>query len=178
MKKILLIITLFLTQISFAQKLVSTKSTTKFFSSATLEDIAATTNKGKSVLDSSNGNIAFSIPINTFEFAKSLMQEHFNEKYMESEKFPKATFSGVIEGWENGISNSEAEAKGKLTIHGVTKTISAPGSVEYSKNKLTVTAKFNIRLEDYGVEVPSLMWQKIAEVVEVTIHYEYNSNDK
>lgn len=177
MKYNILLIAVLVSHVGIAQKVVSTKSSTKFFSSAMLEDITAITKKGKSVIDITNGNLAFSIPINSFEFKKSLMQEHFNEKYMETEKFPKANFSGVIEGWENGKSISEAVAKGKLTIHGVTKNIEVKGAVEFDKNKFVVTAKFNVRLEDYEVEVPSLMFQKIAEVVEVTINYEYNTNE-
>ncbi len=177
MKNLLLIVMLLASQTLFAQNLVSVKSHTKFFSSATLEDITATTTKGKSVIDTSNGNIAFVIPIKSFEFAKSLMQEHFNEKYMETEKFPKASFSGVIDGWGNGKSIEEATAKGKLTIHGVTKDIEASGSVKFDKNKLVLTAKFNVKLEDYDVEVPSLMFQKIAEVVEVTVNYEYPTDE-
>lgn len=178
MKNLIILLLVFTFQIGNAQKIVSIKSTTKFFSSATLEDITATTKKGKSVIDMSNGNIAFSIPINSFEFDKALMQEHFNEKYMESEKFPKASFSGVIDGWQNGKPIAKAVAKGKLTIHGVTKEIDAKGAVKVEKNKLVVTTKFNVRLEDYNVEVPSLMFQKIAEVVEVTIRYEYPTNEK
>ena len=178
MKKLLLVILIFSSQLVVAQKIVSVKSSTKFYSSATLEDITATTKKGKSVIDTSNGNIAFSIPINSFEFAKSLMQEHFNEKYMETEKFPKASFSGLIENWQNGKSDESATAKGKLTIHGVTKEVAATGSVKFVKNKVIITAKFNVKLEDYNVEVPSLMFQKIAEVVEVTVNYEYPTDEK
>ncbi len=177
MKNLLTIILIMASQVLFAQKITSTKSTTTFFSSATLEDITATTKKGKSVIDTSNGNIAFAIPIKSFEFSKSLMQEHFNEKYMETEKFPKASFSGSIERWEYGKSMEEATAKGKLTIHGVTKEITTKGTVNFSKKKLIITAKFNIKLIDYGVEVPSLMFQKIAEVVEVTVNYEYPTNE-
>lgn len=176
MKNTLLILLLVGCQTLLAQKLSSTKSTTTFFSSATLEDITATTKKGKSVIDSSNGNVAFAIPINSFEFKKSLMQEHFNEKYMETEKFPKASFSGMIEEW-NGKNLDIATAKGKLTIHGVTKEVSVVGKAVFEKNKLVLSAKFDVRLEDYGVEVPSLMFQKIAEVVEVTINYEYPTNE-
>jgi len=176
MKKILLIGLVVSSHALFAQKLTSTNSITTFFSSATLEDIAATTKKGKSVIDTSNGNIAFSIPISSFEFEKLLMQEHFNEKYMETEKFPKASFSGLIEKW-NGESLEVATTKGKLNIHGVTKEIIVNGNVIFEENRLILTAKFNVRLEDFGVEVPSLMFQKIAEVVEITINYEYPTDE-
>jgi polyisoprenoid-binding protein YceI len=163
--------------IGVAQKLTSTKSSTTFFSSAVLEDITATSKKGKSVIDRNNGQIAFVVSIKSFEFVKSLMQEHFNEKYMESEKYPKANFSGTIIDWKAGESLEEATATGKLTIHGVTQNITAKGSVKYEKKKLLITAKFKVKLDDYDVEVPSLMFQKIAEVVEVTINYEYPTNE-
>lgn len=165
-------------QVGVAQKIISTKSTVTFFSSATLENITATTNKGKSVIDTLNGKIAFSIPIKSFQFDRSLMQEHFNEKYMESEKYPKASFTGTIEGWEKGKSMEHALAKGKLTIHGVTNEITASGSVKFINKKLIITAIFNVKLEDYGVEVPTLMFLKIAEEVEVTLTYEYPTNEK
>lgn len=177
MKNLFTILLVLGSQMAIGQKLTSTKSSTRFFSSASLEDITATTTKGKSVIDTSNGNIAFAIPINSFEFDKSLMQEHFNEKYMETEKFPKASFSGVIEGW-NGSSLDDATAKGKLTIHGVTHEITAKGTVNFEKKKLIITSKFNVRLENYDIEVPTLLFQKIAEVVEVTINYEYPTNEK
>ncbi len=160
-----------------AQKVLSVSSTTRFFSAALLENIEATTTKGKSVIDLSTGEIAFSIPISSFQFDKSLMQEHFNEKYMETEKFSKANFSGIIKNWENGKSISAAIAKGKLTIHGVTKVVTTSGLVKFEKKKLFITAKFNVKLQNFGIEVPSIMFQKIAEVVEVTINYEYPINE-
>ncbi len=178
MKNVFIIGLVLLSQLSFAQKVISKSSSTKFFSSATLEDITATTTKGKSAIDLSNGQIGFSIPIKSFEFAKSLMQEHFNEKYLETEKFPKATFSGQIENWNNNTSIEKAVAKGTLKIHGVAKELSSVGSVTFNKDKLIVTAKFNVRLEDFNIEVPSIMFQKIAEVVEVTVTYEYPIDEK
>ncbi len=165
-------------QWSFAQKLISIKSETSFFSNAVLEDISAISNKGKSVVDLSNGDIAFSIPIKSFEFDKALMQEHFNEKYMESEKFPKATFTGQIESWENKRSNEKATTTGVIIIHGVSKELKVSGLVEFRDNKLFILAKFKVRLEDFGIKVPSIMFQKIAEVLEVTIHYEYQIDEK
>jgi len=178
MNKILIFILLTVGNCAFAQNLVSSSSKTIFYSSATLEDITAVTTKGKSAINVTTGEIVFSIPINSFEFDKSLMQEHFNEKYMESEKFPKATFTGQIEQWENNKSIDKAVAIGTLTIHGVSKKLSSEGSVTFNKDKLIVMAKFNVRLEDFEVEVPSIILQKIAEVVEITINYEYPIDEK
>ncbi len=177
MKIYLTLLVSFMCNLLFAQKLVSSASSTMFYSTALLEDITATTDKGKSVIDLSNGEIAFSVPVSSFEFAKSLMQEHFNERYMETDKFPKASFKGVIEGWKNQTSIVDAKANGTLTIHGIAKEVEAKGSVTFKRAKLVIEAKFNIKLEDFGVEVPSIMFQKIAEVVEVTVTYEYSINE-
>src|SRR5690349_8061189 len=84
----------------FSQKYVAEKSQITFFSDAALEDITATNKKASSIFNSANGEIVFSVPISEFQFAKSLMQEHFNEKYMESDKYPKSTFQGKIENYD------------------------------------------------------------------------------
>ena len=170
MKKTLLIVGIVIAGVpSIAQKFVTEKTYVRFFSDAAIEDITAENRKTSSIFNSSTGEIVFSVPIRDFQFAKSLMQEHFNEKYMESEKFPKATFQGKIENYEleaGGVQ--EATALGKLTIHGVTKEVEIPGTIEKKNNKLLMKTKFIVKLEDYGIEIPQLLWQNIAEQVEVT----------
>jgi hypothetical protein len=161
-----------------AQKFVSTSSEVKFFSGALLEDIEAVNTKSKSVLDSDNGQIVFSIPINQFEFKKSLMKEHFNEKYMESDKYPKATFKGQINNFEREKTNTDAIAEGELEIHGIKKNIIIPGSLEYKNDVIIVHAVFTVKLEDYEIKIPTLLFQKIAEEVEVTISFEYKKYEK
>ncbi|MFZ6010736.1 MAG: YceI family protein [Bacteroidota bacterium] len=155
-----------------AQKFKSEKSFVSFFSDAAIEDIAADNKRSSSIFDTASGDIVFSIPINEFQFQKSLMQEHFNEKYMESDKYPKATFSGKISGFNpatEGIQN--AIAKGKLTIHGVTKDVEIPGTIENQVDKLLVKSKFIVKLADYKIAIPRLLWQNIAEQVEVTVDF-------
>jgi hypothetical protein len=155
-----------------AQKYTSEKSSVTFFSSATLEDIKADNTKSSSVFDASNGNIAFVIPINEFQFKKSLMQEHFNEKYME--KYPKSTFQGKIIGFDaNATATQNVKAQGKLTIHGVTRDVEIPGTIEKQGDKLVMNSVFIVKLVDYKVEIPKLMWQNIAEQVEVTVNFTY-----
>ncbi len=100
MNKILLIILLLSAYPGIAQKYKSTSGTIKFYSEELLEDITAINKDVKSIFDNESGQIVFSLPITGFEFAKSLMQEHFNEKYLESEKYPKATFKGTITGYQ------------------------------------------------------------------------------
>lgn len=171
---IILFLSFFLIQVGFGQHYRSNKSAVSFFSSATLEDISAESIKGTSVIDLGKNQMAFSIPINSFEFDKSLMKEHFNEKYMESDKFPKSTFVGKIAGFDssrNGIQKTQAE--GEMTIHGVTKKIKIEGAIEKKGNLLLLSSSFIIRLEDYKVKIPKLLWQNIAEQVEVKINFEY-----
>ena len=170
MKKTLLILGIVIAGVpAIAQKFVTEKTYVKFFSDAAIEDITAENRKTSSILNSSTGEIVFSVPIRDFEFDKSLMQEHFNEKYMESEKFPKATFQGKVENFDPQASGvQEAKAFGKLTIHGVTKEVEIPGTIEKKGNKLLVKTKFIVKLEDYDIAIPQLLWQNIAEQVEVT----------
>lgn len=157
-----------------AQKYVVADGMISFFSSATLEDIKAENRKVASVFNSATNEIAFSIPINEFQFEKKLMQEHFNEKYLESEKYPKSTFSGRVEGIDlTAKGPQKATAKGKLTIHGVTREVEIPGTIELQSGNLLMKSTFVVRLEDYKVKIPQLMWQNIAEQVEVTVDLLY-----
>jgi hypothetical protein len=157
-----------------AQKFVSESSTVSFFSDASLEDIAATNKKPVSLFDAGTTDIAFAIPMKEFMFDKSLMQEHFNEKYVESDKYPKATFEGKVSGFDKdkaGLQN--VVATGKITIHGKTKPVEIPGTMEVINGKIQLKTKFMVKLEEYNVSIPKLLWQKIAEEVEVSMDVLY-----
>ena len=155
-----------------AQKYSTEKTFVSFYSHATIEDITAENTKAVGAFNSATGDIAFSIPIKEFQFAKSLMQEHFNEKYMDTEKFPKSTFQGKVTGYDaNSTGVQNVKANGKLTIHGQTKEVEIPGTIEKGGDKLTMKSKFIVKLEDYKIDIPQLMWQNIAEQVEVTVDF-------
>jgi hypothetical protein len=159
---------------STAQKYSTERGQVSFFSDAAIEDIEAVNTVVGSLFNASTGDIVFIMKIRDFVFDKSLMREHFNEKYLESEKYPKSTFQGKIVGFSpvaNGVQN--VKAVGKLTIHGVTKDVEVPGSAEISGGKLLVKSKFIIKVADYNVKIPTLMWQNIAEQVEVRIDFTY-----
>lgn len=154
------------------QKFISEKSTVTFFSKATIEDIAAHNEKAMALFDPASGDVAFSVPIIEFQFEKSLMKEHFNEKYMETEKYPKGSFQGKITGYASGTTGpQQARATGKLTIHGVTKDIDVPGTIEWKGDRILLAAKFPVKLEDYKIKIPQLLFQNIAESVEVSIDF-------
>lgn len=178
MKKIWVLALSLISLTSFAQKNIVEKSTVVFFSDAAVEDITAKNTKSTSIFNVETGEIAFSIPIQDFEFAKSLMKEHFNEKYMETEKYPKSTFQGKIEGYDAKASGSQnAKATGKMTIHGVTKDVEIPGTLEFSPGKVQLHTKFIVKLEDYNVKRPQLLWKNIAEQVEVTADFTYKPHE-
>jgi polyisoprenoid-binding protein YceI len=177
MKRILLISAgIIVTFLANAQKFTSEKSYVKFFSDAAIEDITAENTKSSSIFNETTGDVVFSIPIKEFEFAKSLMKEHFNEKYMETEQFPKSTFQGKISGYQSTVTGEQkATATGKLTIHGVTQDVELPGTIVNSNGTITMKAKFMVKLADYKIKIPQLLWKNIAEEVEVTVEFNYKS---
>lgn len=157
-----------------AQKYTAEKAFISFFSDAAIEDITADNTKVTTIFNSSTGDVAFSVPMKEFKFAKSLMQEHFNEKYIESEKFPKATFQGKVSDFDASKKGpQQCHAAGKLTIHGVTKDIDVPGTMEVDGKKITMKSKFMVKVADYNITIPQLLFQNIAEEVEVTVDFTY-----
>jgi polyisoprenoid-binding protein YceI len=173
MKNLLIVFLLISASVS-AQKLSLEKSKVSFFSKATVEDIKAENAKTTSIFNVATTEVVFSIPITDFEFEKSLMKQHFNEKYLESEKFPKSTFSGKLSGYDsNAKGEQKVVAKGKLTMHGVTKEVEIPGTLEWTADKVIAKSVFKVKLEDYKIKIPKLLWQNIAEVIEVTLEFNY-----
>jgi polyisoprenoid-binding protein YceI len=158
-----------------AQKYAAEKSEITFFSEAPMENIHARNKKSVALLDLSSGQLVFSAPVNAFQFEKGLMEEHFNEKYMETHKYPKSTFQGSIMNFNPGKTGvQQVTAKGKLDLHGVTKEIEVPGTAEItSDKKIVIKTSFNVRLKDYNISIPQLLWQNIAEQVEVKLDFTF-----
>jgi YceI-like protein len=157
-----------------AQKFTAEKSSISFFSDAALEDIKAENNLVGSLFNSTSGELVYIVKIKDFKFEKSLMREHFNEKYMETEKFPKSTFQGKITGFKaNTPGQQKVRAIGKLSIHGITRDIDVPGTLEFASGKVNMQSKFIVKLVDYNIKIPKLVWQNIAEEIEVKIDFTY-----
>lgn len=157
-----------------AQSYQSTESEVTFFSSAPMEDIKATNKKATSLFDAATGSIAFVVPINGFQFRKSLMQQHFNENYLESDKYPNATFEGKVSGYDPESSGvQEAVAEGTMTIHGVAKKVKINGQISKVAGGLKIETKYPIKVADYGIEIPRVVFYNIAEIVEVTAIFIY-----
>ena len=179
MKRIVLATALLIASTAIhAQKIYSTKSgKITFYSKAPLEDIEAKNSEVESKLSAANGQVVFSLLVKGFRFENALMEEHFNENYMESNKFPKSEFKGYITNIKEINFNKDgsypARAKGNLTIHGVTKEVESNGTIDVRGGKVTAKSKFNISLKDYGIG-GALIGKKIADNIAITIdsHYE------
>ena len=172
-----------------AQKYYTKTGITEFDGSkAAFEPIKAKNNSSISAIDVSNGNIAALIKIKDFEFRLGLMQEHFNENYLESYKYPKSTFSGNIEISKGSAFDDNTEIfdyslvdenfmdiiiNGQLTIKGVTKEIITLGKIKKIENVLSLTSSFSIKLSDYDVKIPKVVFMKIDEVVKINLNYNY-----
>ncbi len=180
MKKILVICCLLCSGFAtFAQDVQTCRNAMfSFYSSAPLEDIEAKTTQGVSAINTATRAIYFKVPINTFKFRKSLMQEHFNENYLESEKYPHAEFKGKVlddvDLKKDGVYNVTVE--GDLLIHGVSKTYREKGTITVRNGLVSAKSKFNVRVADHKIKIPSLVVKNIAEVVEVTVEALYQPN--
>lgn len=143
-----------------------------FFSSAPVEDIQAGTNTGIAVFNLGTGEISFMVKIKSLNFPKALMQEHFNENYMESDKYPNATFKGRIVEPANLPVSGEVPVvlSGILKIHGVSKKREIPARLNISEDQIILTSKFNVACKDHEISIPKILWRNIAEVVEVRVN--------
>ncbi len=164
----------------FAQRYTLEDSKVHFFSSAVVEDIEAVNKDCKGVIDSKTDAFSFRIPIKSFVFPSSLMQQHFNENYMESEKYPNATFKGKIEGDYDLKKDGtyDVMAVGDLEIHGKKQPRKIHSQIIVKNGKASIKSTFNVKLEDHDVEIPSLMFQKIAEIIKVDMNSDLKLYEK
>lgn len=174
MKKIGLILGLivFCTGVQ-AQKYFTRVGEISFFSSTSIENIEAHNKTVTAVFDVSSGAIQFSVTMKSFHFEKALMEEHFNENYVESDEFPKSTFKGhIVEVSKIDLKkegNYLSEIKGKLTIHGVTKEINTQAQFTVKGEQVIGEAKINVNPEDYGIEIPGVVREKIAKELSIDV---------
>ncbi|HEY0056027.1 MAG TPA: YceI family protein [Pedobacter sp.] len=156
---------------TYAQNLSSKSVKVRFFSSTPIEDIKAVSQKGVAVLVAKTGEMAFQIPIKSFEFARGLMQEHFNENYMESNKYPFAKFSGKLNQPVDLTKDGEynVTAAGLLSMHGVSKQRSIPGKIKVSNGNVQLITSFEVACVDHNIKIPKLVITKVAEVVKVDV---------
>jgi polyisoprenoid-binding protein YceI len=161
---------------------VSKTNTTSFFAGTAVEDIDATNTKAVSLLNVNTGELSISIPNKEFHFKRALMEEHFNENYMESGKYPKSEFKGKIKNPEqyNFASTTPftLSVTGTLTIHGVAKERTMEVTVVNQGGKIEGKATFTIALSDHNIDRPKILWEKLAETVNVTTTFTYEPYKK
>lgn len=173
MKKAALFLGLFLVMIVGAKAQLYKTSTGKvsFYSKTPVENIEALSKNAAVILDSKTNNVVFKIFNTSFQFPNKLMQEHFNEKYMESETYPASTFSGKINEAVDYTKDGEYDVTvtGKLNIHGVTKERTIKGKVIVKNNTIQLLTDFKVKVADHNITVPSLVMAKIAEDIDVMV---------
>jgi hypothetical protein len=178
MKNLLVLTALVLLGLNLSAQKYSTKNGfVGFYSHTSFEDVKADNNQVASILDASTGDIVFQVLNKSFHFEKALMEEHFNENYMESETYPKSTFKGKI----GNIKDVDLSMPGKynvtvtgeMSMHGVTKTFSTPGTIEVTADGLVAVAEFKVNPEDYAISIPGVVRDKIAKEMTVSVNIKY-----
>lgn len=179
MKKIIFALLLLSASQADCQNLLLTKTgKISFFSRAkSIDKVEAENNEVSSILNTQTGEMVFAVLIKGFHFESALMEEHFNENYLESGKFPKASFKGNITNLSTVNFTKDGTypvtAQGDLTIHGVTKKTSATGSITVKGGKVNAFSRFAVKLKDYNITIPSLVADKISEDIDVTVDCKY-----
>lgn len=158
-----------------AQRLFTRDANVRFDATApnSPENIEAVNKSGTCVLDKNTGAVEMAVLIKGFLFERALMQDHFNENYLESTKYPKATFKGTIDNpgavnlGKDGVYKTNAT--GTLTLHGVAKTVTAPVTFIVKGGKLSASANFAVALADYNIAIPSLVADKVNKTANISI---------
>ena len=160
------------------QQFMTREGHVHFFSATPIENIEADNHQMSGLLDADTGEFAFQAQMRGFHFEKALMEEHFNESYVESEKHPKATFLGQIEAWNakelaDGKSHN-VTAKGKFNIHGVEQLVEIPGDLRWTGESWTLSAQFEVVLKAHDIEVPAVVKDNISPVIDVDVNATLN----
>jgi len=167
---------------TYSQDIFTTKTgTINFVSDAPLEVIKASSNKMAGVIKTSDKSFLFSMDIKTFQgFNSTLQRTHFNENYMESGKYPKATFEGKIIEDINFNENGSytVRAKGKITIHGVSQQRIIKSKLIIGNKTLKISSDFTVLLKDHKIQIPTVVYQKLAEEIKVNISAELSPQTK
>lgn len=177
MKRVfLLLVTTFVTGsiVSAQDKYFTKTGSISFFSHTSMEDIEAHNNKATCVVDTKTGAMEFAVLMKGFEFEKALMEEHFNENYVESDTYPKSTFKGKIDNLSavNFASNGtyNVTVSGNLTIHGVTKAVTSNGQFVVNGGKVTGTSEFTVQIADYNITVPAVVKDNISKTITIKVN--------
>jgi polyisoprenoid-binding protein YceI len=174
---ILFILLLGATNADTGSLLICRNATISLFSEAPLENIEARTGTGVSVLNVATRELQFTVPIRSFDFKKKLMQEHFNENYMESDKYPNAKFKGKFLEEINLEKDGDypVTVTGELEVHGVKRQRTIKGLMKIRDKKLSLSSTFDVKCQDHNIKIPQIVFQKIAETIRVKVDGSYSA---
>jgi len=172
-RAILFISLLATTTLQAQNRLFTRTGTLQFYSETPVENIEAVNHQASSVFDIETGEIAVSAQMKGFEFEKALMQEHFNENYVESEKFPATTFKGKLKNYDKSSFKTNQEYKieieGDLTLHGETKKINSIATIFWGEKNIKANSSFNVSPNDFNIKIPKAVINNIAESILVNV---------
>ena len=159
---------------SQSEKIIARQGQVSFFSYTSVENIKAQNNQVLSIIDLSSHDIAVSMLMNAFVFEKALMREHFNESYIESDIYPKATFEGQIIDFDPSIEGAQTRlVKGVFAMHGATKELEIKTKIERQDHIFIVSGSFQVLVKDYDINIPPLLAGNIAKTITVDFRFEY-----
>ena len=162
---------------ALGQQFMTREGHVHFFSSTPIENIEADNFQMSGLLDAATGEFAFQVQMRGFHFEKALMEEHFNESYVESEKHPKATFLGQIQDWGDALSDGtsqEVVAQGTFNIHGVEQPTDISGELRWTGESWALAAQFDVSLEAHNIQIPAVVKDNISPVIAVDVHATLN----
>ncbi|NAS29345.1 YceI family protein [Flavobacteriaceae bacterium R38] len=181
MNKIITLIFILTHYIGFSQsqaqeEVIARLGQVSFFSYTSVENIEATNNQSHSIIDLSNGEIAVSILLRAFVFKKALMEEHFNESYVESDIYPKIQLHGNILDFDSNLQGVQTKiVKGTMSFHGVNRDIEIKTKIDNTEGSYILSGDFEVNIKDYEIKVPPLLARNIAKTIKVTFRFEYQS---
>lgn len=182
MNKIVILLLLLIHLTDFettSDQFITRQGQVSFFSYTSVENIEAKNNQVLSIIDISKSEIAVSMLMNAFIFKKSLMHEHFNESYIESDLYPKATFEGEIIDFDSLATGKQTKMiKGRLTIRGITKDIEIKTTIENNNGSYLLTGDFEVAVQDFDIKIPPILAPNIAKIISITFRFEYEPYEK
>lgn len=174
MNKILFFLALlFIGNVLGQNQQISRQGQVSFFSYTSVENIEATNNTALTILDINKKQIAASMLMRAFVFRKDLMYEHFNESYVESDLYPKATFEGDILDFDKNEINQTKIIRGTLTIHGVSKPIEIKTDIVKKGNNYNFMGEFTAKVKDFNIKIPPILASNIAKIITVKFNFQY-----
>ncbi len=179
-KKILIFVTFFFVTLSTnAQNFITKNGKISFFSKTDVENIDAVNNQAVSLINSQTGSVAFSVLVNGFLFKKALMQEHFNENYMESTKYPKASFKGSITDMSKVDFKKDGSynvtVTGDLNMHNVTNKVTVAAVILVKGNTVSANTTFKVKLDDYKIAIPKVVENNISKTIDLKVDCNYEA---